>query len=175
MTGVFHLLQSIMQQTENPFSESMQNKSDAQLLQLIGSQRQEYQAMAILAAEEELKKRDIDPDAIQPEDLLDKEELMRKRTFAFKWYHKAGMFVLPFFIGVLFHWLTSLAGSPASWQFLGFPFLFLCYYMLYHQLKAKGYGQMATDFKHWTSYTLYSYIGILVLGALILLVAMLFA
>lgn len=164
-----------MQQVENPFSESMHGKSNQQLLQIVGSKRQEYQTFAIIAAEEELKKRHIDPHVIQPEDLSDAEELMVKRTLAFKWYHKAGMLALPFFIGVLFHWLTSLAGSPASLQFFGFPFLFLCYYMLHYQLKKNGYEQMATDFKHWTNYTLYIYIGILVLGALLLLIAMMFA
>ncbi len=164
-----------MQPLNNPFSESMQGKSNQQLLQVIGSKHEEYQSLAIVAAEEELKKRHIDPHAIQPQDLSDTQELMVKRTLAFKWYHKAGMLVLPFFIGVLFHWLTSLADSPASLQFLGFPFLFLCYYLLHHQLKTNGYEQMSTDFKHWTNYTLYIYIGVLVLAALLLLIAMLFA
>jgi amino acid permease len=95
-----------------------------------------------------------------------------KNTQGFKWFHKAGMLLLPFFIGFLFHGLTSLASSSASLQFLGFPFLFLCYYLLHHQLKTNGYDQMAIDFKSWTSYTLYIYIGLLLLGALVLLIAM---
>ena len=164
-----------MQQDENPFTGSMQSKSDQQLLQVVGSKRGEYQHLAILAAQHELVQRNVDPDLLEQNDLSGQEQVPARTTQGFEWYHKVGMLLLPFFIGIVFHWLTSLAGSGASLQFLGFPFLFLCYYMLHHQLKINGYKQMAGDFKDWTSYTLYIYIGILVLGALLLLIAMMFA
>lgn len=169
--GSFLFLQMI-QQTENPFPESMQTKSNQQLLQIVGNKRGEYQPLAIQAAEQELERRNVDSTLFQQESRDEPADLFGRSRQSFEWYHKAGMLLLPFFIGTLFYWLTSLAGSPASLEFLGFPFLVFCYYLLHHQLKTKGYEQMATDFKHWTSYTLYIYIGLLLLGALVLLVAM---
>jgi len=169
------LFLGIMQQSNNSFSEFMQSRSDQQLLEILGIKRAEYQPLALLAAEEELKRRNIEPDLIQQESRAEPTDLFGRSRQSFEWYHKAGMLLLPFFIGTLFHWLTSLAGSGTSLQFLGFPFLFLCYYLLHQQLKKNGYDQMATDFKHWTSYTLYIYIGLLILGGLLLLIAMMFA
>lgn len=174
MTGVFYFQKS-MQQTENPFSESMQHKSDEQLLKIVGTGRWEYEALALEAAKLELRRRNIDPELIQQEDLPGQENSQAKSMQGFEWYHKAGMLLLPVFIGTLFHWLTSIARSGASLQFLGFPFLLLCYYWLHQQLKTNGYDRMARDFKSWTNYTLYIYIGVLLLGALVLLVAMMFA
>lgn len=161
-----------MQQNENPFSESMQNKSDQHLSQIVGSKREEYQPLAILAAQHELARRNVDPDLLEQKDLSGQEQVPTKSTQGFEWYHKAGMLLLPFLIGFLFHGLKSLPGSPKALQFLGFPFMFLCYYLLYRQLKTNGYEQMSIEFKHWASYTLYIYIGILLLGGLILLIAM---
>ncbi len=164
-----------MEQTENPFSGAMQHKSDEQLLQIVGDKREDYQPLAIVAAVQELEKRNVRWEAIQQAAPPEPDTALANSKRSFEWYHKAGMLLLPFFIGFLFRVLTSLVNSSASLQFLGFPFLFLCYYLLYHQLKKSGYAQMATDFKHWTSYTLYIYIGILALGAVSLLIAMLFA
>lgn len=172
VTGVFLFLQ-IMQQNENPFSESMQSKSNQQLSQIVGSKRMEYEPLAILAAEQELARRNFDPGfLLEQKDLSGQEHVQAKSEQVFEWYHKAGMLLLPFFIGFLFHFLTSLTGSSKALQSLGFPFMFLCYYLLYRQLKTNGYEQMSTQFKHWASYTLYIYIGILLLGGLILLIAM---
>lgn len=153
----------------------MQSKSDEQLLRVVGTQRWEYEPIAIEAALLELKRRDIDPELIQQDASSANESPSHKSMKAFEWYHKIGMLLLPVFIGTLFHWLTSIARSGASIQFLGLPFLVLCYYWLHHQLKTNGYERMATDFKSWTNYTLYIYIGILLLGALALLIAMSFA
>lgn len=164
-----------MQQTEDPFSESMQSKSDEQLLQIVGPKRWDYEPIAIEAARQELMRRNIDPELIQQDTFSGDENPAHKNMKGFEWYHKAGMLLLPVFIGTLFHWLTSVARSGNSLQFLGFPFLLLCYYWLHHQLKTNGYDRMARDFKSWTNYTLYIYIGILLLGALVLLVAMSFA
>lgn len=145
--------------------------SDQQLLEIVESRREEYPPLALLAVEEEWKRRHSEPGLIQQV----QEDFPEKRRQPFVWYHKVGMLLLPFFIGAMFYWLTSFAGSGTKLQFLGFPFLFLCYYLLHQQLKKNGYDQMATDFKHWTSYTLYIYIGLLILAGLALLVVMMFA
>lgn len=158
-----------MSESVNPFSGQMKQKSDEQLLKIFKASH-EYQAQAIEAAGQELRLRGIDPILIVPDP--GEEIHLEKSRLEFQWYHKAGMLLLPIFIGVLFNGFASLVRSL---QFLGFPFLVLCYYLLYRYLKTNGYDRMATDFKSWTSYTLYIYIGLLLSGTLVLLIALSFA
>ena len=61
----------------NQFTDQMSRRTDAELLKIVIDQRNDYQPEALLAAEEELARRNLSPEQVSSA----KEELERKKTF----------------------------------------------------------------------------------------------
>ena len=160
------------------FTEVMSERSDKELIDILTINRSQYQHEAILAAEKEVERRKIDPELLAESiEQLPQEEQnqIEKAHQRFQIYHIVVTFFLPFIIIAILSWLFDALKLSSIKQYLGFPVLFLVYYLIHRGYKNNGYLKMAADFFKWTIYSLYIYIGLLILIGLIVFAMMIFS
>lgn len=122
----------------NKFSVVMSEKDDAKLIQIMTSERKDYQPEAVIAAEEELKKRGITPSMYQDftkkvEKLIEveKEKEAEKQRFPLSAWIKAIAFVFPFPLLFIIGLVLMLFGYQTrgrelcKWTSLGWLFYFI--------------------------------------------------
>ncbi|WP_138332449.1 hypothetical protein [Bacteroides caccae] len=122
----------------NKFSVVMSEKVDMELVRIVTSERADYQPEAVIAAEEELKRRNITPSMYQGytkevEKLIEveKEKEVEKQRLPLSAWVKAIAFLFPFplllIIGlalILFGYQTCGKGF-CKWTLLGWLFYFI--------------------------------------------------
>ena len=122
----------------NKFSVVMSEKVDMELVRIVTSERADYQPEAVIAAEEELKRRNITPSMYQDytkevEKLIEveKEKEVEKQRLPLSAWVKAIAFLFPFplllIIGlalILFGYQTCGKGL-CKWTLLGWLFYFI--------------------------------------------------
>jgi hypothetical protein len=123
---------------ENNFSNIMADRSDAELLNILTNQRDDYQPEAIQAAEIEYKKRNLSEDQIniaQKEIEIVNEQVLEKANQKLETIWKAIAFIFP---GIL---LLIFSGT----------------------FKADGYDKKAKELIKWTLYGFGFYLGLFIL------------
>lgn len=134
----------------NKFSVVMSEKVDMELVRIVTSERADYQPEAVIAAEEELKRRNITPSMYQDytkevEKLIEveKEKEVEKQRLPLSAWVKAIAFLFPFplllIIGlalILFGYQTCGKGL-CKWTLLGWLFYFRFSTVWYKRLRNK--------------------------------------
>lgn len=154
------------------FTQVMSERTDKQLIEIISIKRDEYQPEALVAAEKEIAKRNLDPEKFNDDErtsVVKETEHISKREMQFKWYHKIITFLLAPIIVTASTPIFSLFKNDLI-RALGFPLIVIVHMGIYRFWKDKGYVKMAADFYKWVIYTIYIYIGIgLITGLLFFL------
>lgn len=151
------------------YTQVMFERSDKQLVDIVTLKRDEYQPEAVMAAEKEIERRQINIDvfnsALQNDSLPASTE-PDKSTIIFEWYHKGLTVLLPAAIITFVTMFFNFLGSQPILRVLGLPAIILIHYAIHHRLRGLGYTRMAKDFLIWITYTLYIYIGLIILFGL---------
>jgi hypothetical protein len=128
--------------TINDFRQVMSSKTDSDLLKIITVEREQFQADAIIAAEEELKRRNLTADQM---DTVKTETKMNAIIDNEKSNEPLGLFlkILTFMFPVILAMFFSAA------------------------YKNSGYGRKANELTRWTIYGLIFYFGLILLGKII--------
>lgn len=154
----------------------MSERTDRQLVEIVTIKRSEYQPEAILAAEKEIENRQINLDAFTATEKVNFSESTvppDKMEKGFEWYHKALTVFLPATVIAVVSTIFNHFGATPILRVIGFPTIVLIHYAIHRRLKDLGYTKMAGDFMHWVTYSLYIYIGLLlILGLAIFFFAM---
>lgn len=148
------------------FSQVMSERTDKQLIDIVTFKRHEYQPEAIVAAETEIERRKINSDSFySPEQIQEIQNPPRpnKSEVQFTWHYKVLTVLLtPAIIAVLTT-LTNFFGRELLTRALGFPAIVVIHYAIHSKLKEEGYTLIAKDFLKWVAYSLYIYIGLLLI------------
>jgi len=150
----------------------MSERTDKQLADIVTTKRNEYQPEAILAAEKEIALRKIDLAKFHSEnesaDYIPEE--MEKEDLPFEWYHKILTVSFPIFIIILFIWVNNILGGYKIGGPLGFAVIIMTHRYIHQRLKENGYLKLAEGFKNWGYYTIWVYLGtLLVFGTALLI------
>lgn len=151
------------------FSQVMSERTDKQLIDIVTIKRDEYQIEAISAAEKEIERRHLSVDNFYTVDQIDaikNSPETNKADLEFEWYHKVITILLPVFIIICVTYVFHFLGLKPILKALGFPIMVLIHYAIHRRLKDTGYTKMAKEFLKWVTYTLYIYIGLLLIGGL---------
>jgi hypothetical protein len=152
----------------NDFSQVMSERTDKQLVDIVTLKREEYQPEAIIAAEKEIERRQINTSEFYTEEQIHETQnssQIDKSDVGFEWYHKLLTVLLPAAIIAAVTIVVNILGQTPILRVLGFPTIILIHYAIHRRFKDNGYTKMAKDFLKWVTYTLYIYIGlILILG-----------
>lgn len=152
------------------FSQAMAERSGRQLADIVTFHRDDYEPEALRAAEQEIVRRQIDINDFYTEEQVVEARFAAgedKANLAFRWQHKAGTVLLPCIVIVLVTALFKAIGQAPFIKVLGFPVIVLVHYLIYRRLRDTGYTRMAKDFAGWIAYTLFIYIGLLLLLGLV--------
>lgn len=124
--------------TDNKFAEEMTKRSYTELLEIVGKLKNDYQPDAIVAAEEELKKRKPSGKIIEP---AEKKSISKKQSIADK------------------------ANTPLQthWKILTLLLPGLLNLIIADDLKAEGYERQHKEIWQWFFYGLGFYIVLLIL------------
>lgn len=151
------------------FTQVMSERTDKQLVDIVTLKRDEYQPEAVLAAEREIELRKINIDTFySPEQILENKikSQVNKSDIEFQWHHKLFTFLLPLISVVIVNFVFNLGSQASFIKALGFPIIFMIHYGIYRMLKDQGYTKMAKHFIQWVTYTLFIYIGLLLVVGL---------
>jgi len=154
------------------FSQVMSERTDKQLVDIVTFKRNEYQPEALLAAEQELARRQLTADTFyRTEEFEEIEEIKNsdpadKAEMTFDLSHKIGTVVLPSIIITLWTLMTEKLEGFMIFKGLGFSAIVFAHYGIFRWLKNNGYTERAKEFIKWSAYTLYIYIALLVIVGL---------
>ncbi|MBA2612678.1 MAG: hypothetical protein H0U95_11940 [Bacteroidetes bacterium] len=151
------------------FTQVMSERTDKQLVDILTLKRDEYQPEAIFAAEKEIEHRQINVETFYSEvqiHEIQNSTQIDKADMEFEWYHKILTIFLPATIIAVVTYLFNLLGQGPILKALGFPIMILIHYAIHNRLKDTGYIKMAKDFLKWVNYTLYIYIGLILVAGL---------
>jgi len=131
---------------QNKFAEAMTKRSYAELHEIVGKLRNEYEPEAVAAAEAEVEKRNLAGEKIEPEEnkTKTKKELISEKANA----------------PLQIHWKILTLLLPGLMNLL-----------IADELKAKGYYRQYNEIWQWFFYGAAFYIGLLIL--LVILAAIL--
>lgn len=154
---------------QNPFTEAMSERSDKELVDIVTLKREEYQPEALLAAEAELLKRNLDVNDYYTQEMID--ELKANASIApeqlpLTILHKVAIVLAPALITFLVSRFFSSLGQTALTKFLPLPFTIVVMFGVHYNLKENGYLQRAKEFALWCNYTIAIYIGLAILTAI---------
>lgn len=157
------------------FSQVMAERSDKQLAEIVTIKRDEYQIEAIKAAEKEIETRKIDVFSFYTIDQIEEiknSAAINKSEMEFRLHHKILTILLPILIIICVSTIFKIIDQSQTLKVLGFPIILLTHYIIHNRLKETGYIKMAKDFLKWIAYTLYIYIGILLIGVLVIFIVL---
>jgi hypothetical protein len=140
---------------DKDFSEIMAQRTDKQLAEILMLRHNEYQPEALIAAEAEVKKRQINISAlIAGPELAEAEKRkidpQEKKDQGLNVGFKILTFLLPVILLIAgkFIFITILEMPPFA--IVSFPATIILQVFIFRQLKGKGHIKMAADFKSWT-------------------------
>ncbi len=154
----------------NDFSQVMAERTDKQLVDIVTIKQNEYTPEAIIAAKKELENRQINADTFYSDEekkaaynaiYVPNEEL------PFETIHIILTFLLPAVFIAFWSVLLNLFADLSILRMLGFPAIVLVHYLIHDWLKKNRYIKRAKEFLKWISYTLYIYIGLLLVFGLV--------
>lgn len=146
------------------FSEVMSERTDKQLVDIITIKRQDYQADAVVAAELEFKRRNLnleDFNVTEVQNIDNNKAQIDDQKF--EWYHKLLTFIMPALITRVFVYIADNNEGLYLFRGLALPFIVLVQYIAYKSMKKSGNVKFAAQFLKWVTYSYYIYIGLAIL------------
>lgn len=151
------------------FSQVMSERTDKQLVDIVTIKRDEYQPEAIIAAEAELNRRQVSPDTFYTATEIESIKnpiLVDKADMTFDLSHKVMTVLLPAVFITLWTLVVQKLEGFKIFKGLAFPAIILLYYGINKWLQDNGYSTRRKEFLKWSTYTLYIYIGLILVGGL---------
>lgn len=136
------------------FNKMMAVMTDEQLAELLTENKSEYQSEAVLAAEQEFKKRNLN--------LIDfkfnktaQQSKPEENLKQFEWYHKALVILSPAFITLIFFVIERYVLGFALGRATPLILIILIQILIYNKLKSDGESLIAAKFLKWVTYSYY--------------------
>lgn len=146
------------------FSKVMSERTDKQLADIITIKRQDYQADAVVAAEVEFKKRNLNLEDFIVTGVQDIDNSkIQIDNQKFEWYHILLTFIMPALITRVFVYIADNNEGLYLFRGLALPFIILVQYITYKTMKKNGNLKFAAQFLKWVTYSYYFYIGLAIL------------
>ncbi|MBK8807848.1 MAG: hypothetical protein IPO21_14840 [Bacteroidales bacterium] len=145
---------------ENKIKEGMTNKTNEALVEIVTKLRNEYQPEAIIAAEEELKTRNIDFSEIT----LDDHRSSTETNFSIDYMEiiiRIFALIFPWIFNAIGRSLLSLFMPQVLTILITFPLTIFLQILIYRKLVKMDYVKKAIIFKTWTYI---GYVGSVILG-----------
>jgi len=133
--------------SKTDFSEKMRQRSDADLVDIVTRLREDYQPEAVLAAEEELKSRDLPAEqieALQEAANSTQEALDEKANEPLEGFWRVLCFLIPGGINLVLSFIFKAQGYDRKfteawkWTFYGFGFYIAVGLLMVGMIKALG-------------------------------------
>ena len=138
------------------FSESMSQRSDKQIVDILTTKRSEYQPEAIAAAESEADKRKLNVSDFVLSNATNTIDLDIKDT-KLEWYYKVSTFIFPALLTRFIVFIVKSNPDLYLLQLLTIPICIVGQVYIFRKLKAEGFVKKSLEFKKWTinSYIFY--------------------
>ena len=153
------------------FTQIMSERTDKQLVEIVTIKRDEYQPDAVIAAEKEIERRQLSPDSfysIEEIESIKNPIPVDKADMTFDLSHKIYTILLPAAFITLWTFIIQKLEGFMAFKGLALPAIILVYFGINHWLKDNGYTNRSKEFLKWSTYTLYIYIGLILLIGLII-------
>jgi len=146
----------------------MSERTDKQLVDIVTIKRDDYQPEAVIAAEKEIERRRLSPGSfysVEEIESIKNPGPIDKADMTFDLSHKIYTILLPAAFITLWTLIMQKVEGLMVLKGLALPAIILVYYGINRRLKDNGYARRSKEFLKWSAYTLYIYIGlILVVG-----------
>ena len=138
------------------FSESMSQRSDKQIVDILTTKRSEYQPEAIAAAESEADKRKLNVSDFVLSNATKTLDLDIKDA-KLEWYYKVSTFIFPALLTRFIVFIVKSNPELYLLQLLTIPICIVGQVYIFRKLKAEGFVKKSLEFKKWTinSYIFY--------------------
>lgn len=148
------------------FSQVMSERTDKQLVEIVTLKRNEYQPEAVIAAEKELSNRQIDPLNFYTDKekaAMTKTGVVYKENIPLEKIQIAFTILLPALFITAWALLFKVLSDLAFLSNFGFIAIVVLYYFIHKWLKDNGYERKAKEFMKWTTYTVFIYVGLMLI------------